>query len=40
MRHRAATDFWEGYDALPQDIRRRADKQFLLLKRNPQHASL
>lgn len=40
MHHRAATDFWQGYRALPQDIRARADKQFLLLQGNPQHPSL
>ena len=40
MRHRAATDFWEAYSALPEDIRIRADKQFSVLKTNPQHPSL
>ena len=40
MEHRAATDFWRAYDVLPQEIRDRADKQFLLLQANPQHASL
>ncbi len=37
MQHRAATGFWQEYLALPRDIRRRADKQFSLLKANPQH---
>jgi len=40
MQHRAATDFWQAYHALPQAIRDRADKQFSLLKANPQHPSL
>jgi hypothetical protein len=40
MQHRAATDFWQQYRALPQDIRDRADKQFSLLKANPNHPSL
>lgn len=40
MQHRANTDFWREYQALPQDIRSRADKQFSLLKSNPQHPSL
>jgi hypothetical protein len=40
MQHRAATDFWQKYSALPQHIRTRADKQFSLLKGNPEHPSL
>jgi len=40
MQHRAAGDFWQEYRALPQQIRDRADKQFSLLKENPQHPSL
>lgn len=40
MIHRANADFWNNYDALPADIRSRADKQFALLKANPQHPSL
>jgi len=32
--------FWQVYGALPQGIRSRADKQFSLLKSNPQHPSL
>lgn len=40
MWHRAATDFWETYRRLPPEIRTRADKQFELLKTNPQHPSL
>ena len=40
MQHHASTDFWNEYLALPSDIRSRADKQFALLKTNPQHPSL
>jgi len=40
MEHFAATDFWQEYLALPQEIRNRADKQFSLLRQNPHHPSL
>ena len=40
MQHRAASDFWQQYLALPHELRARADKQFSLLKANPQHPSL
>ena len=40
MIHRATADFWTDYRALPANIRARADKQFALLKNNPQHPSL
>ena len=40
MLHRANADFWNDYGALPADIRARANKQFALLKSNPQHPSL
>ena len=40
MNHRANADFWNDYHALPADIRARADKQFALLKKDPQHPSL
>jgi hypothetical protein len=40
MIHRANADFWDDYGALPSEIRARADKQFGLLKANPQHPSL
>jgi mRNA-degrading endonuclease RelE of RelBE toxin-antitoxin system len=40
MQHQAATDFWQEYHSLPREIRDRADKQFSLLKVNPQHPSL
>jgi len=40
MHHRAASDFWHCYDAMPSEIRLRAAKQFSLLKTNPHHPSL
>jgi len=40
MTHHANADFWNDYHALPVEIRARADKQFALLKSNPQHRSL
>jgi len=40
MIHRASADFWNDYRALPLEIRTRANKQFALLKDNPQHPSL
>ena len=38
--HRASAGFWKDYDALPAEVRARADKQFALMKANPQHPSL
>jgi hypothetical protein len=38
--HNATERFWRAYDGLPQDIQRRADKQFVLLKADPKHPSL
>jgi mRNA-degrading endonuclease RelE of RelBE toxin-antitoxin system len=38
--HRTLADFWKDYEALPADIRDRADKQFALLRENPRHPSL
>jgi hypothetical protein len=40
MRHRAAAKFWAEYRALPEHVRERANRQFELLKANPQHPSL
>lgn len=40
MQHLAPSGFWQHYEALPPEIRLRADKQFSLLKANPQHPSL
>ncbi len=39
MTHRANADFWNDYRTVPADIRERADKQFALLKANPQPPS-
>jgi hypothetical protein len=38
-RHRADADFWKHYDALPREVRQRADKAVELLRQNPQHPS-
>lgn len=40
MAHRATERFWLAYEALPLEIRARADRQFERLKSNPQHPSL
>ena len=40
MKHLADADFWKRYEALPEDIQARADKQFERLKENPRHPSL
>lgn len=40
MEHRATDGFWRAYQALPNDVRARADKQFELLKDNPHHPSI
>jgi hypothetical protein len=40
MQHHASTAFWTQYYNLPVEIRERADKQFALLRQNPQHPSL
>jgi hypothetical protein len=40
MIHRANADFRNNYRALPANIRSQADKQFALLKNNPQYPSL
>src|ERR1700722_15458695 len=40
MEHRAISKFWQHYHALQPHIRTSADKQFSLLKGNPQHRSL
>jgi mRNA-degrading endonuclease RelE of RelBE toxin-antitoxin system len=40
MTPRANADFRNDYHALPANIRARADKQFALVKDNPQHGSL
>jgi hypothetical protein len=40
MQHYASTGFWTQYQSLPHEICARADKQFTLMKENPQHPSL
>ncbi len=40
MRHFASSRFWSLYQALPDEIRQLADKNFTLLKANPRHPSL
>ncbi len=40
MKHFASAEFWAAYDRQPKEIREMADKNFALLKDNPQHPSL
>ena len=40
MRHLASPDFWAAYQRLPKPIRELADRNYALLKENPQHPSL
>jgi hypothetical protein len=40
MRHFATPGFWAHYRQLPDEIRALADKNFELLRQNPQHPSL
>lgn len=40
MRHVASRAFWDAYDRLPEQVRALADKNYALLKENPQHPSL
>jgi len=40
MRHFASRAFWEAYNKLPEHVRELANKNFALLKENPQHSSL
>jgi hypothetical protein len=40
MRHFASSAFWEAYQRLPERVRTLADKNYALLKENPQHSSL
>ena len=40
MRHFASDSFWAAYEKLPVQTRKLADKNFILLKANPQHPSL
>jgi mRNA-degrading endonuclease RelE of RelBE toxin-antitoxin system len=40
MRHFASPTFWDAYKKLPDNIRALANKNYELLKENPQHPSL
>jgi hypothetical protein len=40
MRHFASPTFWGAYAKLPENVRALADKNYTLLKENPQHPSL
>ena len=40
MRHYASSSFWNCYKNLPADMRELADKNYQLLKENPNHPSL
>ncbi|WP_316233488.1 hypothetical protein [Bradyrhizobium sp. SZCCHNPS2010] len=40
MKHRASQRFWAAYEALPSAVRRLADENFDLLKRDRRHPSL
>ena len=40
MKHLATPDFWNCYNKLPDSVRSLADKNFKLLKQDPNHPSL
>lgn len=40
MKHFTTAKFWQHYHALPSEIRKLADKNFSILKRDPYHPSL
>lgn len=40
MKHLASSEFWAAYNELPNDARKLADKNFALLKNDPNHPSL
>lgn len=40
MKHFASSTFWECRKKLPVNFQKLADKNFLLLKKNPHHPSL
>ncbi len=40
MKHYASPKFWALYEALPAEVRALADKNYALLKENPQYPSL
>jgi hypothetical protein len=40
LKHHASERFWALYEALPEEIRTLADKNFRLLQADPRHPSL
>jgi hypothetical protein len=40
VRHFASPRFWDAYEALPPPVRRLADANYELLKRDPRHPGL
>ena len=40
MKHFASPSFWSAYEALPDHVKRLADRNYRLLKSNPRHPSL
>ena len=40
MIHRTTPRFWDCYNALPEEIRKVADKNFRILEESPAHPSL
>jgi hypothetical protein len=40
LKHFASARFWQAFDALPEEVRDLARKNFKLLKENPRHPSL
>jgi len=40
MTNQASPDFWAAYSKLPRDIRKLAQKNYVLFRSNPQHPSL
>jgi hypothetical protein len=40
MKHRANSQFWSCYNALPVEVRQLADRCYALLRRDPHHPSL
>jgi hypothetical protein len=40
MKHFASPAFWEAYARLPENVRKAADKSYVVLKHDPHHPSL
>ncbi len=40
MDHFTTPDFWDGYQGLPKEIQELADKNYALLRTDPNHPSL